>query len=82
MPNYSLNTGLPEKSRTLEDKGFHGVSITTTTPATTYRYPNDSISAPLEKPHTLTNEVNPSSDITTREIGETAGDITKRNANG
>jgi len=40
MPNYSLNTGLPEKSRTLEDKGFHGMSFHSTSPPTAIRGPD------------------------------------------
>lgn len=80
MADYSLNTGLPEPSRSLDDKGYNGI-FTTTSPPTARRY-NDSTSAPLEKSHPLVNEVDGSANTTTLAWPEAAGDINKRTRNG
>lgn len=80
MADYSLNTGLPEQPRTLDDHGFHGI-LNSTAPPTAYRGP-DRVATPGEMTHPLSNAVNTSSDTTKLDVPEAAGDIARRKANG
>jgi hypothetical protein len=75
MPNYSLNTGLPEKPRPLDDLGYNPILNTTSPPA-------GRTFAPGQKPHPLDNEVDGSTHTTILAWPEAAGDITKRTRNG
>jgi len=76
MPNYSLHNTVPERDRSLEDKGFHGITSDTHPPTS---YCAEGLGPPPgQLTHPLVNQVNPSSNTSVLPIGEAAGDIVKR----
>ena len=73
MPDYSMNTGVPHEPRTVETPGFDNVngSISTTMPT-----------VPYQKSAPLVDDVIRTSNSQAQDVGQAAGEITRRTRNG
>ena len=73
MPNYSLNNAVPEPDRTLDDKGFFGMTYHENAPQVE-REPT----VPYNKPSPLHNEVLTTANTQLHEMFPPAGDTVRR----
>lgn len=76
MASYSMNTGLPEPERSVVELGFNNV-----TPYSRNQS-NDKPTVPYDKPTPVSGQSIETSNTISIDLGPSASDITRRNANG